>query len=76
MSTPLPALKDQIKQELAIVNAQELIENSTEICFNKCLFSPYNNNNDQCIDNCLGNYLKAWNLISKTYIQRIKSANN
>lgn len=71
----LTTLKEQIKQELAIVNAQELIDNSSDICFNKCLFSPYSKNNDQCIDNCLGTYLAAWNIVSKTYINRIKESN-
>lgn len=71
----LAALKEQIKQELAIVNAQELIDNSSDICVNKCLFAPYSKNNDHCIDACLGNYLSAWNIVSKTYINRIKESN-
>ena len=72
----LSQLKEQIKQELAIVNARELIDNSSDICFNKCLSSPYSKeNNYQCIDKCLGNYLAAWNIVSKTYIKRIKESN-
>ncbi|CCK71676.1 protein translocase subunit TIM13 KNAG_0H02610 [Huiozyma naganishii CBS 8797] len=69
-------LKGQIKQEIAVANATELVSKASESCFNLCLQKPYNTNNDTCIDQCLAKYLRSWNIISKTYVSRIQEAAN
>ncbi|CCE65840.1 hypothetical protein TPHA_0N00590 [Tetrapisispora phaffii CBS 4417] len=67
-------LKEQISQELAIANATELVNKTTENCFEKCLTSPYNSGNENCVDQCLAKYMKSWNTVSKAYIARIQQA--
>ena len=67
-------LKSQIQQELAVVNATELVNKVSENCFEKCLMAPYQEGNDPCIDQCLAKYMRSWNVISKTYIARIQNA--
>ncbi|AJR78757.1 AIC_G0021660.mRNA.1.CDS.1 [Saccharomyces cerevisiae] len=76
-TTPNPIakeLKNQIAQELAVVNAIELVNKISENCFEKCLTSPYATRNDACIDQCLAKYMRSWNVISKAYISRIQNA--
>ncbi|EDO15772.1 hypothetical protein Kpol_478p7 [Vanderwaltozyma polyspora DSM 70294] len=67
-------LKEQIAQELAVANATELVNKTTENCFEKCLTSPYSNTNEACIDQCLAKYMRSWNIVSKAYIARIQQA--
>ncbi|KNC22860.1 hypothetical protein FF38_00454, partial [Lucilia cuprina] len=33
-------LMDQVKQQIAVANAQELLTKMTEKCFNKCINKP------------------------------------
>ena len=66
--------KAQIAQELAVANATELVNKMTENCFEQCLKAPYQSTEDGCVNQCLEKYMRAWNTISKTYIQRIQQA--
>lgn len=67
-------LKEQIAQELAVANATELVNKTTESCFEKCLTSPYISPNEGCVDQCLAKYMRSWNVVSKAYIARIQEA--
>mgnify|MGYP001451630620 CR=1 FL=1 len=67
-------VKSQIAQELAVANATELVNKVTDNCFEKCLTSPYSNNNEPCVDQCLAKYMRSWNLVSRAYIARIQQA--
>lgn len=69
-------IQSQITQELAVVNATELVNKITENCFDKCVDYPQSSITpvqDQCINQCLQKYLRSWNLISKTYVNRIQN---
>lgn len=69
-------IQSQITQELAVVNATELVNKITENCFDKCIDQPYSSitsQQDQCIDQCLQKYMRSWNLISKTYVNRLQN---
>lgn len=68
-------LQDQIKQELAVANATELVNKITQNCFDKCILQPQDQITPQqsgCVNQCLEKYMRSWNVISKTYIARIQ----
>ncbi|CCH62497.1 hypothetical protein TBLA_0H02110 [Henningerozyma blattae CBS 6284] len=67
-------LKAQISEELAIVNATELVNKATENCFELCMNKPYTDKNELCVDQCLKKYMQSWNSISKAYLDRIQQA--
>lgn len=74
-TNPIAAqLKEQVKQELAIANATELVNKASDNCFEQCLIPPYSSNNNGCVDDCLAKYLRSWNVVSKAYIARIQDA--
>lgn len=68
------AFKQQISQEIAVANATDLVSKVSDNCFEKCLQRPYSAGNEACVDQCLTKYMRAWNVISKTYIDRIQNA--
>ncbi|KAF9579953.1 protein translocase subunit [Lunasporangiospora selenospora] len=43
---------DQVRSELALANAQELI--------------------NACLSKCMDRYMEAWNIVSRTYINRVQ----
>ncbi|KAL6943188.1 hypothetical protein ACO0RG_002177 [Hanseniaspora osmophila] len=69
-------IKQQIQQDLAVANATELVNQATENCFNLCMKAPYNENlaeSNQCVETCLGKYMRSWNAISQAYVQRLQN---
>ncbi|ODV93034.1 hypothetical protein PACTADRAFT_46384 [Pachysolen tannophilus NRRL Y-2460] len=72
-------LQNQITQELAVVNATELVNKLTENCFAKCIQQPaasLTSVDDLCVNQCSEKYMRAWNVISKAYITRIQQASS
>lgn len=70
-------IKDSIAQELALANATELVSKITENCFDKCIQQPgpsLNPTEDGCVTQCLEKYMRSWNVISKSYINRIQES--
>jgi import inner membrane translocase subunit TIM13 len=70
-------IQDLIAQELAIANATELVSKITENCFDKCITQPstsLNGQEDLCVNQCLEKYMRSWNVISKSYINRIQQS--
>lgn len=68
-------LMDQVKQQIAIANAQELLTKMSEKCFKKCINKPgtaLDNSEQKCIAMCMDRYMDAWNLVSRTYSSRIQ----
>ncbi|KAF7773302.1 hypothetical protein Agabi119p4_5469 [Agaricus bisporus var. burnettii] len=64
----------QIKNELALVQAQELINTTNEKCFTKCIPKPGNSlssTEQKCLGYCLDRYMDAFNLVSKTYVGKL-----
>lgn len=82
-STPAPApvldlktqLQSQITQELAVANASELVNKTTQNCFDKCIDQPQSTltgYQNSCVDLCLDKYMRSLKVISKTYVSRIQ----
>lgn len=72
-------LMDQVKQQIAIANAQELLTKMSEKCFKKCIYKPgtaLDNSEQKCIAMCMDRYMDAWNLVSRTYSSRIQRERN
>lgn len=70
-------IQDSIAQELAVANATELVSKITENCFDKCIHHPsssLNGQEDLCVSQCLEKYMRSWNVISKSYINRIQES--
>ncbi|KAF5290294.1 hypothetical protein FQR65_LT11628 [Abscondita terminalis] len=72
-------LMDQVKQQIAVANAQELLTKMTEKCFKKCINKPgtsLDNSEQKCIAMCMDRYMDSWNLVSRTYGVRIQKERN
>lgn len=68
-------LIDQVKQQLAMANAQELLTKMSEKCFKKCITKPgssLDSSEQKCIAMCMDRYMDAWNLVSRTYSSRLQ----
>ncbi|RKP05963.1 Tim10/DDP family zinc finger protein, partial [Thamnocephalis sphaerospora] len=66
---------DQVRGELAMANAQELINKVNEKCFNKCVPKPgtlLDGTEQGCISKCMDRYMEAWNVVSRAYISRVQ----
>ncbi|KAH8416847.1 hypothetical protein KR222_008175 [Zaprionus bogoriensis] len=65
----------QLKQQIALANAQELLANITCKCFEKCVAQPrdYLSGGEQhCIGLCMDRFLDAYRLCAHTYGHRLR----
>ncbi|KAG0141586.1 hypothetical protein CROQUDRAFT_98602 [Cronartium quercuum f. sp. fusiforme G11] len=82
-------LKQEVVQQLALANAQELINKINEKCYARCITSPSTTlsarEQARCalrilmtkmISNCMDRYLEAYNIVSRTYVDRITKERN
>lgn len=68
-------LMSQVKQQIALANAQELLAKMTHKCFTKCIQKPgkaLDNSDQRCISQCMDRFMDAWNLVSRTYGNRLQ----
>ncbi|XP_045463255.1 mitochondrial import inner membrane translocase subunit Tim13 [Harmonia axyridis] len=68
-------LMDQVKQQIAVANVQELLTKMTEKCFKKCINKPgtsLDSSEQKCVAMCMDRYMDSWNLVSEVYRQRIQ----
>ncbi|WVR08022.1 mitochondrial import inner membrane translocase subunit TIM13 [Kwoniella sp. DSM 27419] len=77
-SSDMAARKDQVKQqiqqELAIANAQQLINKINENCFAKCITKPstsLTSSQESCLSQCMTLYMAAFDQVSRSYVSRI-----
>ncbi|KAG4069940.1 hypothetical protein HA402_015164 [Bradysia odoriphaga] len=72
-------LMDQVKQQIAVANVQELLTKMTSKCFKKCVQKPgsvLDNSEQKCIAMCMDRFMDSWNLVSRTYGQRLQRERN
>uniref|UniRef100_A0A1A9UMP9 Mitochondrial import inner membrane translocase subunit n=1 Tax=Glossina austeni TaxID=7395 RepID=A0A1A9UMP9_GLOAU len=70
---------EEVKQQLAAANAQELLTKMTEKCFCKCITRPgaqLNSSEQKCISMCMDRFIDSWNLVSRAYGTRIQREQN
>ncbi|XP_072018849.1 mitochondrial import inner membrane translocase subunit Tim13-like [Amphiura filiformis] len=68
-------LMTQVKTQIALVNAQELLQKMTDKCFKKCVYKPgsaLDNSEQKCIALCMDRYMDSWNTVSRSYQQRLQ----
>ncbi|CAK9295092.1 unnamed protein product [Gordionus sp. m RMFG-2023] len=66
---------EKVRQQIALANAQELIQKMSDKCFQKCISKPgasLDNYEQKCLAMCMDRYMDSWNLVSKTYSNRLK----
>ncbi|OXC67388.1 mitochondrial import inner membrane translocase subunit TIM13 [Cryptococcus neoformans] len=67
-------MKQSIQQELAIANAQQLINKINENCFAKCVTKPstsLSSSQESCLSQCMTLYMAAFDQVSRSYVARI-----
>lgn len=67
---------NSIRNEVALANAQELMNKASEKCYAKCVTKPgtyLSSSEETCLSRCLDRYLEAFNIISRSYTARIAS---
>ena len=72
-------LMDQVKQQIAVANAQELLTKMTEKCFRKCVLKPgtsLDSSEQKCIAMCQDRFMDSWNIISRAYGNRLREESN
>jgi len=65
---------NSVRGEMALLNAQELMNKSNEKCFAKCVTKPstsLSGSEETCLSRCLDRYMEAFNIVSKAYITRL-----
>ncbi|XP_030379662.1 mitochondrial import inner membrane translocase subunit Tim13-like [Scaptodrosophila lebanonensis] len=69
----------QMKQQIAIANAQELLYNMSTKCFQKCVTRPRESLDAQekkCIGMCMDRFMESYRLVSHTYGHRLQRERN
>ncbi|XP_046737871.1 mitochondrial import inner membrane translocase subunit Tim13 [Diprion similis] len=72
-------LMEQVQQQIAVANAQELLTKMTEKCFKKCIQKPgtsLDSSEQKCVAMCMDRYMDSWNLVSKAYSSRLQRERN
>jgi len=67
-------MMNSVRSEIALANAQELINKTNEKCFAKCVTKPstiLSGSEETCLSRCLDRYMEAFNIVSRTYIARL-----
>ncbi|KAJ2691019.1 protein translocase subunit [Coemansia spiralis] len=65
----------QLKSEIAMANAQELIANINSHCFKMCVPAPdssLSSSEKTNLSRCVDKYLSAWDVVSSTYVAHAK----
>jgi len=68
------SVMNSVRNEIALSNAQALINMTNEKCFAKCVTKPSNslsNSEETCLTRCLDRYMDAFNIVSRTYTARL-----
>jgi len=65
---------NNVRTELAVANAQELVNKAGERCYAKCVTKPgdsLSSSEQTCLTRCFERYMEAFNVVSRTYIARL-----
>ncbi|EIM90849.1 uncharacterized protein STEHIDRAFT_165331 [Stereum hirsutum FP-91666 SS1] len=68
------AVMTSIRNELALANAQELMNKTNEKCYAKCVTKPstsLSGSEETCLARCLDRYMEAFNIVSRAYTTRL-----
>ncbi|KIO21150.1 hypothetical protein M407DRAFT_245565 [Tulasnella calospora MUT 4182] len=74
MAAQKELIKEQVRNEIAMANAQALVNKMTETCYAKCITKPstsLGSSDETCLGRCMERYMEAFNVVSKTYVDRM-----
>ncbi|KAF9554020.1 hypothetical protein CPC08DRAFT_713270 [Agrocybe pediades] len=74
MNARKEAMMNSVRQELALANAQELMNKASERCFSKCVTKPgdsLSSSEQTCLSRCLDRYMEAFDIVSRSYTARV-----
>ncbi|XP_048767115.1 mitochondrial import inner membrane translocase subunit Tim13-like [Ostrea edulis] len=66
---------NEVKQQLAIANAQELLQKISDKCFHKCITKPgtsLSHSENKCLAMCMDRYIDTQNLVAKAFGNRVQ----
>ncbi|XP_065057506.1 mitochondrial import inner membrane translocase subunit Tim13-B-like [Rhopilema esculentum] len=66
---------DQVRNQVAVAQAQELLQKMSDKCFKKCIYRPgtsLDSSEQKCIAMCMDRYMDSWNIVSRTYNARLQ----
>ncbi|KAJ2802657.1 protein translocase subunit [Coemansia sp. 'formosensis'] len=69
----------QVKQELAMANAQELINSINKQCYKMCIPNPgtsLSSSEQASLSRCMDKYLASWDTVSRAYVARVTQENH
>ncbi|KAL3884069.1 hypothetical protein ACJMK2_030291 [Sinanodonta woodiana] len=65
----------QVKQQVAVMQVQQLLESMTDKCFKKCVTSPgssLGSAEQKCLAMCMDRYLDCMNVVTQAYSSRLQ----
>ncbi|XP_062580442.1 mitochondrial import inner membrane translocase subunit Tim13-like [Saccostrea cucullata] len=66
---------NEVKQQIAIANAQELLQKMSEKCFKKCVTKPgtsLSSSENKCLAMCMDRYIDTQTLVAKAFSNRLQ----
>ncbi|KAI0709840.1 Tim10/DDP family zinc finger-domain-containing protein [Earliella scabrosa] len=75
LAARVASIKNSIRNEVALQNAQELMNKVSDKCYVKCVPKPgtsLSSSEERCLSQCMDRYLEAFDIISRTYVARLK----
>ncbi|KAF9234608.1 Tim10/DDP family zinc finger-domain-containing protein [Melanogaster broomeanus] len=73
------ALMNTIRSEMALAQAQDLLNKTNEKCFAKCIVKPgtsLSSSEETCLARCMDRYMETFDIVSRTYAHRISKESN
>lgn len=73
-SAQFEQIKQRVKGEIAMQNAQQLMNKLNEKCYLACVTKPsssLSSSEETCLSRCMQRYMEAYNIVSHTYQVRM-----
>ncbi|KAJ7475664.1 Tim10/DDP family zinc finger-domain-containing protein [Mycena latifolia] len=74
MAARKDAVMSAVRNEVALANAQQLMNSANEKCFKACITKPgasLSSSEETCLSRCLDRYMEAFNIVRRTYMGRL-----
>ncbi|KAJ2843122.1 protein translocase subunit, partial [Coemansia erecta] len=67
-------VKQRVRKEMAMANAQELVNNINKNCYQMCLSknpgTSISSSDETCLARCMDKFLASWDVVSRAYVSR------
>ncbi|KAK7032972.1 zf-Tim10-DDP domain-containing protein, partial [Favolaschia claudopus] len=74
MNAKKEAVMNAVRNEIALTNAQQLMNSANEKCYKACVTKPgtsLSSGEQTCLSRCLDRYMDAFNIVRRTYMTRL-----